>query len=91
MIYSEGFQYPQNTAQLLPLIALTVCSQIFGQGLLSYCIGKIDIVLSSILLLIQPVIAAFYSYLIFWESIMFKEAVGIFIVLIGIFYAKKGI
>lgn len=91
MIYSEGFQYPQNTAQLLPLIALTVCSQIFGQGLLSYCIGKIDIVLSSILLLIQPVIAAFYSYLIFGESIMFQEAVGIFIVLIGIFYAKKGI
>lgn len=91
MLFAEGVQYPQNIIELLPLIALTVCSQLFGQGLLSYCVGKIDVVLSSVLLLIQPVVAAAYSYLIFGESIMFQEVIGIFIVLIGIFYAKKGI
>ncbi|MGL5657314.1 MAG: DMT family transporter [Fusobacteriaceae bacterium] len=91
MILSEGIQYPQSMVELIPLLALTVCSQIFGQGLLSYCIGKIDVVLSSVLLLIQPVVAAVYSYFIFEESIMFQEAIGIFIILIGIFYAKRGI
>ncbi|MGL5656709.1 MAG: DMT family transporter [Fusobacteriaceae bacterium] len=91
MLFAEGIQYPHSFTELLPLIALTVCSQIFGQGLLSYCVGKIDIVLSSVLMLIQPVAAAIYSYLIFGEHLMFQEVLGIFIILAGIFYAKKGI
>ncbi|MGL5797990.1 MAG: EamA family transporter, partial [Cetobacterium sp.] len=86
----EGLHYPKNINEILPLVGLALVSQILGQGLLSYCIGKIDITLSSVLVLSQPIIAALYSYFIFRENLTFQEIFGILIVLIGIYLAKIG-
>lgn len=90
MYMIEGLHYPKNINEILPLVGLALVSQILGQGLLSYCIGKIDITLSSVLVLSQPIIAALYSYFIFRENLTFQEIFGILIVLIGIYLAKIG-
>lgn len=89
MFFIEGVHYPKTIEDFLPLIGLAVMSQILGQGLLSYCIGKIDIIFSSILILSQPIIAALYSYFIFGENLTIQEIIGIIIVLTGIFFSKK--
>lgn len=86
----EGIQYPKSFLEFLPLIGLALITQVLGQGILSYSLGKLNVTLASILVLLQPVIAAIYSYFIFKEILSFQEIIGIFIILIGIFIAKKG-
>jgi drug/metabolite transporter (DMT)-like permease len=85
----EGFYFPHTTKELLPLIGLALISQIFGQGLLSFCLGKVNVSLSSIITLTQPAIAAVYSFMIFTEILSLVEITGIFIVLIGVYLAKE--
>ena len=89
MVLKEGFFIPRNFHELYPLICLALFSQIFGQGLLAFCLGKVTATLSSILVLSQPLIAAVYSYIIFSERISIIEIMGIAIALIGIYYSKK--
>lgn len=87
MFVIEGLHYPKNINEIFPLLGLVLVSQILGQG---YWIGKIDITLSSVLVLSQSIIAALYSYFIFRENLTFQETFGILIVLIEIYLAKIG-
>lgn len=89
MFFKEGIGYPVTLKELIPLVGLAIFSQLLGQGLMSYCVGKIRITLSSILVLSQPIVAAVYSFLLFNEKISQQEILGIFIVLIGIYISKK--
>ncbi len=91
MHYREGFSAPQPFSALLPLIGLAIISQILGQGIMSFCLGRIRASLSSVIVLVQPVIAALYSFFIFNETLTLIEALGILIVLFGIYYSKKNI
>ncbi|MGL4524142.1 MAG: DMT family transporter [Spirochaetia bacterium] len=90
MIFVEGFHFPSTLQSAGILVCLALISQVLGQGILSHCLTKIDINLASVLVLIQPVIAAIYGYFIFKEHLSLQEIVGIFIVLTGIFFAKRG-
>lgn len=85
----EGFSYPHNVRMLYPLLALTLFSQILGQGGLSYILGKISANMASVLVLTQPVISAIFALMIFNEKLSIQEVIGIFIVLTGIFISKK--
>ncbi|MDR0579148.1 MAG: DMT family transporter [Campylobacteraceae bacterium] len=85
----EGFYFPCTIKELLPLIGLALVSQIFGQGLLSFCLGKVNVSLSSVVTLTQPAIAAIYSFIIFSEILSLVEIAGIFIVLTGVYLAKE--
>lgn len=89
MFFKEGMGYPATLEELVPLVGLAIFSQLLGQGLMSYCVGKIRITLSSLLVLSQPIVAAIYSFLLFNEKISQQEILGIFIVLIGIYISKK--
>ena len=40
IFFTEGFYVPKNFEELWPLLALALVSQILGQGLLAYCLGK---------------------------------------------------
>jgi drug/metabolite transporter (DMT)-like permease len=88
-IFMEGFYFPFTANALLPLIGLALISQILGQGLMSFCLGKVSVSLSSVITLTQPTIAAVYSFMIFSEILSMVEIVGIFIVLIGVYLAKE--
>jgi drug/metabolite transporter (DMT)-like permease len=89
ILFTEGFYFPYTMKELLPLIGLALISQIFGQGLLSFCLGKVNVSLSSIITLTQPAIAAIYSFVIFSEILSWMEITGIFVVLVGVYLAKE--
>lgn len=86
---SEGIMYPHTFKEIGILLGLAVCSQILGQGLLSYCLGKISILLSSVIILSQPVFAAIYAYFLFSETLTLNEILGITIILAGVYRAKQ--
>lgn len=88
-LLSEGIQIPTNWSMLLPILGLTIFSQILGQGGLSYTLGRISASFASVLVLIQPVISAIYAFIFFHERLTWLEVVAMFIVLCGIYLVRK--
>jgi drug/metabolite transporter (DMT)-like permease len=65
-----------------PLIVLALCSQILGQGLIIYTIGRVPHMLVGIMMLVQPVVSAIIGWQIYGEVLTTLDAVGA--VLIGL-------
>lgn len=86
--FVEGIEVPHGAGELWPLLGLTLCLQAIGHNLLAHCQGKINVNLSSIICLSQPVAAAIYSFFLFSESITWKEATGILVVIAGVYLVK---
>lgn len=59
-----------------PLFALAFFSQILGQGLIIYAIGRVAPILFGITLLIQPIIAATYGWAMYGERLAGLDWVG---------------
>jgi drug/metabolite transporter (DMT)-like permease len=72
------------------LFALALVTQILGQGLIAYAFAHLPASLSSVSLLIQPVVAALAAWAIFGEAVGPAQLVGGAIVLAGIWLARKG-
>lgn len=89
MTVREGIYFPKTALELYPLISLALISQILGQGLLAFCLGKVTASLSSVLVLSQPLVATIYSFIIFSEKLSIVEIIGMSVTLIGIYFAKK--
>lgn len=89
MAMFEGIVIPTTMDAILPIVGLTISSQIIGIGLLGYTLPKLPIFFSSLLLLIQPILGAIMAFFVFHEVLYFNEIVGMVIVLIGIYIAKK--
>jgi drug/metabolite transporter (DMT)-like permease len=81
---------PSAASGWLVLVALALVSQILGQGLIAYAFAHLPASLSSVSLLIQPVVAALAAWIIFAEPVGPSQFVGGAIVLAGIWLAKKG-
>ncbi|SNU07639.1 Permease of the drug/metabolite transporter (DMT) superfamily [Streptococcus equinus] len=88
IFFTEGFYVPKNIEELWPLLALALVSQILGQGLLAYCLGKVNASLSSLITLSQPVVAALYAWVIFQEHLNLQSIIAIIITLTGVYLAK---
>jgi drug/metabolite transporter (DMT)-like permease len=73
----------------LVLLGLALVSQILGQGLIAYAFAHLPASLSSVSLLIQPVMATLFAWALFAEAIGPAQLVGGAIVLAGIWIAKK--
>lgn len=71
---------------VLALLALT--SQIGGQTLLAHSVGYLPLQLASLFVLLQPVIAAGYSYVLFDETLTVVQILGIAVLLVSIYWAK---
>jgi drug/metabolite transporter (DMT)-like permease len=59
-----------------PLIALSFCSQIAGQGLMTRALGKVSPLLIGLTLLTQPVVAAIGGYFLFGETLGALDLMG---------------
>jgi drug/metabolite transporter (DMT)-like permease len=81
---------PQGAPGWLVLAALALVSQILGQGLIAYAFAHLPASLSSVSLLIQPVMAALFAWALFGEAIGTAQFVGGAVVLAGIWLAKRG-
>lgn len=74
----------------LILVGLAVISHAGGQSLIAFSLAHLPASFSSVVLLMQPVVAAILAVLILGEVPLMWQAVGGVVVLIGIYLAKRG-
>lgn len=72
-----------------PLIGLALISQVAGQSLIAYALAHLPAAFSSVGLLLQPVMATIFAWLILSEAVSFFQALGGGLVLIGIVIARR--
>jgi drug/metabolite transporter (DMT)-like permease len=60
----------------MPIIALVVVSQLIGQGLMVYVLGKVSPLLFGLALLTQPIVSATIGYWSYGETLGPADAVG---------------
>ena len=81
---------PASAAGWWVLAGLALISQVLGQGLIAYAFAHLPASLSSVSLLIQPVMAALFAWALFGEAIGLAQFAGAVIVLAGIWISRKG-
>ena len=81
---------PQTGLGWLKLLGLAWISHAAGQGLIAYALAKLPAAFSAAGLLLQPVLAAGFAWLLLAEPLTAPQFVGGAIVLAGIYLAHKG-
>ncbi|MCX7359894.1 MAG: DMT family transporter [Alphaproteobacteria bacterium] len=71
------------------VIGLGLFVQIGGQGLIAYGVGRLPIVISTVLLWMQPVVAAALSWILFGEALSAVALFGAGLVLAGIYMVQR--
>ena len=72
-----------------PLVALALISQVIGQGLMIYAIGRLSPLVVGIGLLLQPIVAAAVGWLAYDERLGPVEAVGAVLVAIALVMVRR--
>lgn len=72
-----------------PLLALALFSQIIGQGLLIYAIGRIAPLLFGITLLTQPVISASFGWIVYGERLAGLDWVGAGLIALALLLVRR--
>jgi len=85
-----GAPVPKSWETWSLILVLVFVGQFLGQGLVTIALRQLPASLSSIVLLIQPVIAAILSWAILSETLDFLQISGMAIVLAAIAYATMG-
>ncbi len=80
---------PDTWNDVIAILGLVFIVHIFGQGLLSYSMGKVSASLVSIVLLISPAVAAVVAWIVFGEAMGPLEILGAVIILTSIIVARK--
>jgi len=81
---------PFSLSGWVVLAGLALFSHVGGQGLIAYGLAHLPAAFSSVTLLIQPVVAAIFAWLILSEALGPWQILGGIIVLSGIFVARRG-
>ena len=81
---------PQSPAGWAILAALALVSQVLGQGLIAFGFVHLSASLSSVSLLLQPVLATLLAWALFSETIGPSQLIGGGVVLGGIWLARRG-
>lgn len=71
------------------LIGLGIVVQAAGQGLIAYGVGRLPIVVSTVLLWMQPVVAAALSWIVFGEALGPMALIGASLILGGIYFVQR--
>ncbi len=81
---------PQSTHGWLILAGLALIPHVAGQSLIAYGFAHLPASFSSVSLLLQPVLAAIYAWVLLGESMGPVQMAGGCVVLLGIYLAKRG-
>jgi drug/metabolite transporter (DMT)-like permease len=81
---------PRTADGWLVLMGLAVVCQILGQGLIAFALAHLPASFSSVSLLVQPIAAAVFAWLLLSESLGVLQAWGGALVLGGIVLARMG-
>jgi len=71
------------------LIGLALCSQILGQGLTVYVLGRFSPLVIGLGLLIQPVVAAAIGWGIFGETLGAADIIGALLVCLALVLVRS--
>lgn len=80
---------PHTQQGVMMLIGLAVVSHVGGQGLIAYSLAKLPAAISSLTLLIQPVIATGLGAFLFHEYMSSAELIGAVVIMVGIINARR--
>lgn len=81
--------WPRSANGWLLLIGLGLVVQVGGQGLIAYGVGRLPIAVSTVLLWMQPLVAAALSWLWFGEALGALAFVGAALILAGIYVVQR--
>ncbi|MES3153458.1 DMT family transporter [Sphingomonas faeni] len=73
-----------------PLIGLALCSQVLGQGLMIYALGRFSPLVIGIALLIQPVVAGVVGWLVYGERLGAADLAGVVMVAVALVLVRRG-
>jgi drug/metabolite transporter (DMT)-like permease len=82
--------FPATPTGWLVLLGLALVSHAAGQGLIAYALAHLPAAFSSVGLLLQPVVAALFAWLLLAEPLVALQVAGGLIVLAGIYLARRG-
>ena len=71
------------------LAGLGLVVQVLGQGLIAYGVGRLPIVISTVLLWMQPLVAAVLSWIMFGEALGAMGFAGAALVLCGLYVVQR--
>ena len=72
-----------------PLIGLALCSQVLGQGLMIYALGRFSPLVIGIALLIQPVVAGTVGWIVYGERLGLPDLVGVVMVAVALVLVRR--
>jgi drug/metabolite transporter (DMT)-like permease len=72
------------------VLGLALVSHAAGQGLIAYALAHLPAAFSSVGLLLQPVVAALFAWLLLAEPLAALQVAGGMVVLAGIYLARRG-
>ena len=73
-----------------PLIALALASQVLGQGLMIYALGRLSPLIVGIALLVQPVVAATVGWIVYDERLGLPDLLGAALVAAALVLVRRG-
>lgn len=88
LLFGEGL-LPLDLQGWGILLGLALLSQVGGQGLIAFALAHLPASFSSVTLLVQPVMATVFAWLVLSETITPLQGIGGVLVLAGIFIARR--
>ena len=89
LVTGETF-LPGDWRGWLVMLGLAWFSHVGGQGLITYALAYLPASFSSVMMLMQPVLAALFAWLLLNEAMTPLQAAGGALVVLGILLARKG-
>ncbi len=89
LVTGESF-LPGDWRGWLVLLGLAWVSHVGGQGLITFALAYLPASFSSVTMLLQPVLAALFAWLLLSEAVTPLQAVGGALVILGILLARRG-
>ena len=81
--------WPQSARGLALLVVFALVTQVAGQGMIAYALGHLPAAFSSLVILIQPVAAAVFGWMILDEPLAGLQFAGGATILAGILIARR--
>jgi drug/metabolite transporter (DMT)-like permease len=89
-LYSGETFFPQSTQGWMKLAGLAWISHVAGQGLIAHALAHLPAAFSSVGLLLQPVMAGLFAWVLLSEPLVALQIAGGAVVLAGIYLARRG-
>lgn len=88
IIFKEQI-FPTTLSGVLVLVAIALFGHLLGNILYISRIKHISLSLSSLVLLIGPIFALLYGYILFRETFSLQQLVGMFTIILSVYLGKK--